>query len=258
MFFGQCHLSIVPVRAEHADESEIVTQLLFGEVFVILQEYQQWRKIKTAHDDYEGWIDQKQMIKIDEENFNHLLEHNNAFSFACSEEVFSETRHLNIVKGSTLPNYNPASNSFKLGNETYKLESLPILQQNYDPERLVEIALSYLETPYLWGGRSPFGIDCSGFTQMVFKFFGIQLPRDASQQVTKGKKVDPLYIKQGDLAFFVNKNGKIHHVGLMISDSEIIHAAGKVRIDTLDEEGIYNEYLGRHSHKLHSLKRFAS
>ena len=116
--------------------------------------------------------------------------------------------------------------------------------------------MRYLNAPYLWGGRSPFGIDCSGFTQLVFKFAGIKLQRDAYQQGGQGSIINFIEeVQPGDLAFFSNDEGAIIHVGIMLKDNRIIHSSGKVRIDKIDHFGIYNAETKKHSHLLKLIKR---
>ena len=253
MQFGQCHLSVIPVRADHLDSAEMVTQVLLGEVFLVTAFHNQWRKIKLAHDGYEGWIDEKQMISISEEDFNEIqLEKKH--SYAICQDAESQKRTIQLVKGSLLPYFN--NQNFQIGQENFYIDSRPYYKENINREDISAIALEYLETPYLWGGRTPFGIDCSGFSQIVYKLAGISLKRDASQQVQQGKKVNLLYAQTGDLAFFINENKKIHHVGILLADDKIIHAAGKVRIDSLDEKGIYNNQAGKYTHKLHSVNTY--
>jgi len=124
------------------------------------------------------------------------------------------------------------------------------------PQFVSEIASLYLNAPYLWGGRSPLGIDCSGFTQVVFKAAGVRLPRDAYQQAEVGQTLGFVEeASEGDLAFFDNAEGKIIHVGIVLKDRFIIHASGKVRIDKLDHQGIFNRETGKYSHTLRVIKR---
>jgi gamma-D-glutamyl-L-lysine dipeptidyl-peptidase len=113
-----------------------------------------------------------------------------------------------------------------------------------------------LNSPYLWGGKTPFGIDCSGFTQMAYKLAGIKLRRDAWQQAEQGHTINLLEeTEPGDLAFFDNDEGNIVHVGIILRDHKIIHAAGKVRIDSIDHYGINNKELKKYTHKLRLIKR---
>ena len=121
---------------------------------------------------------------------------------------------------------------------------------------MLEFAMRFLRAPYLWGGRTPVGIDCSGFTQLIYKSIGIQIPRDASQQVELGQPLDFASEGQiGDLAFFQNEEGRIVHVGMVCAPGKIIHASGQVRIDKLDDTGIFNCDTGKYSHQLRIIKR---
>lgn len=244
-----CHLSIVPVRAEHADEAEIVTQLLFGELATVLEMHNQWCKVKSAHDGYEGWIDYKQGQQISEKAFQSLLK-NNVRQVQLVDTFNSPWGPINTVKGSLLPS---TFGSFKIDHFSFERLTTSEISRTLD---IGIVAMSYLNSPYLWGGRTPFGIDCSGFTQAVLRFFGIEILRDASQQVTQGKLITFEDATIGDLVFFVNSKGTIHHVGILLENNKIIHASGKVRIDKLDEKGIFSDERREYSHNYHSIRRF--
>lgn len=247
MIHGCCHLSLVPVRESASDQSEMVTQLLFGDVFEILDKKPKWLKIKNAFDDYEGWIDDKQYLSISEQHFNKQNEQLMQCSTDLVEYVQDKNNHLMpIVIGSSL------NGMKKLGFE------FDINKNQGKPHRqnIVATALLYLNSPYLWGGKSPFGIDCSGFTQMVYKICGIKLLRDASQQALQGQSLS--FIEEaepGDLAFFDNDEGQIIHVGIIMKNNYIIHAHGKVRIDRIDHTGIFNNDIKNYSHKLRVIKQ---
>ena len=250
--FGICNLSIIPLRIEPSDKSEIVSQVLFGEHFQILEVSKQWSKIKLQFDDYEGWVDSKQYQIISESSYNQLC-----------EEV--------IVLNSDLIEYVTGPNNFlmpiPLGSSLSFLNFNEININNYDFEgmkisgikakaNIVNTSFMYLNSPYLWGGKTPFGIDCSGFTQMVYKLNGYHLLRDASQQALQGEALSFIEESEpGDLAFFDNEYGKIIHVGIIMNDNYIIHASGKVRIDRLDHLGIYNAEINKHTHKLRVIKK---
>ena len=250
--FGICNLSIIPLRMEPSDKSEIVSQVLFGEHFQILEVSKQWSKIKLQFDDYEGWVDSKQYQVISESSYNQLC-----------EEV--------IVLNSDLIEYVTGPNNFlmpiPLGSSLSFLNFNEINVNNYDFEgmkisgikakaNIVNTSFMYLNSPYLWGGKTPFGIDCSGFTQMVYKLNGYKLLRDASQQALQGEALSFIEESEpGDLAFFDNEEGKIIHVGIIMKDNYIIHASGKVRIDRLDHLGIYNAEVNKHTHKLRVIKK---
>ncbi|MGB1282046.1 MAG: C40 family peptidase, partial [Schleiferiaceae bacterium] len=175
------------------------------------------------------------------------------FNSATVSEIQDENgRIFSLTKGACFPGLE--GNEVKIGSYKFHFNG-PLQNSSKNRGTLIETALSYTGTPYLWGGRTTFGIDCSGFTQMVYRMNGIYLPRDASQQAKKGTTLSFLEECQpGDLAFFDNAEGAIVHVGIVMEDYKIIHASGRVRIDTLDHSGIYNEELGRHTHKLRVLK----
>lgn len=250
--FGICNLSIIPLRIEPSDKSEIVSQVLFGEHFQILEVSKQWAKIKLQFDDYEGWVDSKQYQTISESSYKQLC-----------EEV--------IILNADLIEYVTGPNNFlmpiPLGSSLSFLNHNDINTNNYDFEgmkisgikpktNIINTAFMYLNSPYLWGGKTPFGIDCSGFTQMVYKLNGYNLLRDASQQALQGEALSFIEESEpGDLAFFDNEEGRIIHVGIIMKDNYIIHASGKVRIDRLDHLGIYNAEVNKHTHKLRVIKK---
>ncbi|MFQ3332759.1 MAG: hypothetical protein ACI84S_000839 [Thalassomonas sp.] len=251
MKYGISNLSIIPMRDEAADQAEMVNQILFGEHFKVLEIRKKWSKIRLAHDNYEGWVCNKQWIEIPEEDYKQLDKDVSTITTDILD-IITKEHHQPIVIGSILPTYK--SGHALINNEMYKFDGLttPGFTQK---EKLVENALMYLNAPYLWGGRSPLGIDCSGFSQMVYRLQGISLPRDAYQQAEVGTTLSFVEESEpGDLAFFDNKEGKITHVGIILADNHIIHASGKVRIDRIDQQGIFNTEIGSHTHKLRLIK----
>src|SRR5690606_6802464 len=245
--FGICNLAIVSIRLEPAHRSEMVSQLLFGEHFEILETIKGWVKIKTHFDNYEGWIDEKQFQFISQSEFELL----------SSKEIVLNTDLVEYISGKDnllFPIPLGASLSFidvpQINTSEFIFEGLKT--SGIQPKsNILKTAFMYLNTPYLWGGKTPFGIDCSGFVQMVYKLNGYSLFRDAYQQATQGEVLS--FIEEaeaGDLAFFDNEEGKITHVGILMNDNYIIHAHGKVRIDRLDHLGIMNVDTKRHTHKL--------
>ena len=251
MQYGICNLSIVPMRNEGTNQSEMINQILFGEHFKVLEVRKKWSKIRLAHDNYEGWICNKQWIEIEDEIYNQL---NKDVSTITTDilDIISKDDHQPIVIGSILPSFK--SGYALINNEMYKFNGLttPGFTKK---EKLVENALIYLNAPYLWGGRSPLGIDCSGFTQMVYRLQGISLPRDAYQQAEIGTTLSFIEESEaGDLAFFDNNEGQITHVGIILANNHLIHASGKVRIDRIDQQGIFNTEQRNHTHKLRLIK----
>jgi len=251
-----CPLSLVPVRKEPSDRSEMTTQLIFGDLVELVTAQGNWQEIRILDDGYTGWVDKKQLeILTDEEAL--LL---NSSPFVLSTEAIhtatcSKGGYLNLVAGSRLPYYQ--EKEFTISNCLFLFAGKVCIPSRPTSSNIVSCAMSYLHAPYLWGGKSPLGIDCSGFTQMVYKLNGISLPRDAWQQALIGEPVatnEPT--RTGDLAFFVNDQQKVVHVGLLLDDQRIIHASGKVRIDTLDHQGILNVDTNQYSHQLFSIRRF--
>lgn len=254
MNYGITNLSIVPVRSEHTDTAEMITQILFGEHFKVLEIQKKWSKIRLAFDNYEGWIDNKQFQLIDEDLYTKLNNQNPALVNELIDVVTdTNNQFFTITLGASLPFYN--TNQFSIKSTIYNYEG-NLLNEILPKSQLVETAFKYLNTPYLWGGKTPFGIDCSGLTQMVYKLCGYKLLRDASQQATQGDVLSFIEESEpGDLAFFDNAEGHITHVGIIMNDNYIIHAHGHVRIDRLDHTGIFNIDTKKHTHKLRVIKK---
>lgn len=254
MIYGICNLSIVPMRAEASDTSEMTSQILFGEHFTILEKEKNWSKIKLAFDDYEGFVDNKQFEEISEDLFYKLSTRQPIYSGEIIDFIASTTNDLiTIPLGARIPFYN--DNEFQLNTKRFQYEGA-VFTGKLPKSEIIQKAFTYLNSPFLWGGKTPFGIDCSGFTQMVYKLCGYQLFRDAKQQAKQGDILSFIEESEpGDLAFFDNDEGEIIHVGIVLNDYHIIHAHGKVRIDTLDHSGIFNSDLQKHTHKLRLIKK---
>lgn len=254
--FGVCRLSVVPVRAESSDKAEQVTQLLFGDHYEVINEDKErrWVWIRINYDQYEGWIDVKQHHPIPKEYYEYL----NHAEFKITTDVtssilYNKSRQL-ILMGSMIPI--SSTELFKMEEQFAFIGEAKNLGQKRDFEFLRTTAVKYLNSPYLWGGKSTFGVDCSGFTQMVFKICGYRLQRDSGQQASQGKPVTAAHeAKAGDLAFFSNANGKINHVGMLLEKDKIIHASGKVRVDGFTEEGIVNQETKAYTHRFSHLRR---
>jgi hypothetical protein len=267
MDFGICLQSVVPVRIEPTHRSEMVTQILFGELYRIMSMEDSWLRVNLVYDNYEGWIDQKQSFPLDEKEFIRLINADTPASLDLVQLLSNETRQsiTPIPLGSSLPGI--ADHKFSVAKEFFSFEGLvadtgaletavTLKDRQKAKQKLIDDAMLYLNAPYLWGGRTPFGIDCSGLTQMVYKLKKIKLLRDAAQQATQGEPLNFISESEpGDLAFFDDEEGNIIHVGLMTDRYHIIHASGKVRIDIIDHEGIFNEDEKRYTHKLRVIKR---
>lgn len=253
--YGITPLSIVPVRAEPSHRSEMVTQLLFGEHFEILEQQTEWVRIKIAYDNYEGWVAAQQIAELDIKDFSFLQKTGSFLSCDLVQLLMAEPNIYSIVIGSTLPFFE--NGWCRINERKFKFDGNAKFPDKHSGSNLlIENAFMYLNAPYLWGGRSPFGIDCSGFTQMVYKLAGYKLLRDAYLQAEQGYIVNLLEEAQnGDLAFFDNEEGKIVHVGIIAPQQKIIHASGKVRVDSLDHHGIFNVDTKKYSHNLRMIKR---
>ncbi|TFF30336.1 C40 family peptidase [Mucilaginibacter psychrotolerans] len=252
MEYGICNLAIVPMRAEPSDRSEMVSQLLFGEAFEVTEYNNKWAKILTAVDGYVGWIDRLQFAPLGHIAYEDLHSNPAPLTYRAVTQAWKipDNSVIYLSAGSSLAFLQGTTSN--LGNQKFE-----IIGEIGETDHLANIALSYLNAPYLWGGRTHFGIDCSGFTQVVYRLCGIYIKRDASMQAKEGTPVEDLaQTKLGDLAFFNNPEGKITHVGIILNSGQIIHASGKVKIDTIDNEGIWSEELKRYTHKLHAIKRY--
>ena len=246
-------IAVTPIRAEAAHRSEMVSQLLFGEPAEIIDTFNEFIKIKCVYDGYEGWCQSTQLINISE-----------AQLATYHKDLVAEFTNLLEVNGSEMQvpygaslgfflNNNASFGKFNFHNKGAVAKPNVLL---FKPDYITHIATAYLNTPYLWGGRSVFGIDCSGFTQQVYRFFDKQLPRDAYQQAALGEVVGFLQeVICGDLAFFDNAEGKITHVGILLNSETIIHSSGRVRIDKIDNVGIVSSDTGERTHQLRIIKR---
>lgn len=251
--YGIILLPLVPMRFTAAENSEMVSQLLYGETIEVLEQQNNWLHICNLADNYTGWVDKKTIKIITQDQFDIIC---NTESYPISTPTLScfiENNKQKIL----LPGGGIIRKKLYLDG----VDELNLIQndgknETINSKSIVEIAKQYLNAPYLWGGKSIFGIDCSGLVQLVHSIAGISLPRDASQQVELGQTIDFLdEALEGDLAFFENKEGKITHVGILINKTQIIHASGWVKVERIDIHGIISNTTNEYSHKLRVIKR---
>lgn len=256
--YGVCRLSLVPVRLEGSDKAELTTQLLFGEHYEVLSSSKdkKWLKIKMHFDQYEGWIDVKQHHSISKDHFEYINRADFKISTDVTTSILYNKTPLSILMGSIIPI--SGSELFRMEEQFAFNGESKSLGQKRDFEFLKLTAKKYVNAPYLWGGKSPFGIDCSGFVQMVFKINGYKLQRDSAQQAKQGKAVSFQEMLPGDLVFFKSKENQITHVGIFLGDDKLIHASGKVRIDHLNEEGILHAESRVYTHSFAQARRILS
>lgn len=245
---GICHLSLVAVRSHTEDAAEMCTQLLYGDHFTILERRKHWSRIRVAFDGCEGWICNRQYMALEKPDFLDI-ENNSRRQYAADLVAFSSTTEdalIPVLLGSS------AGHAALLG---HRFEG-ELTNGSAHKSNLANTALHYLNAPFLWGGLTPFGIDSSGLTQMVYRLNGIALLRNAGEQATQGEALSFIEESEaGDLAFFDDREGRINHVGIILKDNYIIHAHGQVRIDRLDHTGIFNPDLGLYTHQLRVIKK---
>jgi hypothetical protein len=246
-------LSVIPMRKEPSHRSEMVSQLLFGEYAEMLEEDEHFVRVKCLYDDYEGWVQANQLTPVEKVLLTETY-------IGCRvAEVMVNRSSIHVPMCSPIYTSNDVIHfsQTEVGFPSNTKCNWNSRENKFTKQALEAIYKKFENTPYLWGGKSVFGIDCSGFVQQVFKMFGIKLLRDAYLQAGQGTSVESLDQSQsGDLAFFQNENGRVIHVGMILENNQIVHAAGKVRIDTIDEKGIVNRETGKRTHHLHSMRRY--
>jgi gamma-D-glutamyl-L-lysine dipeptidyl-peptidase len=253
MEYGMVAVPAAPVRKKPNHRREMVNQLLFGETVKVLKEKGSlWIKVRSLHDGYEGWVTNTLLQEVTE------TEANNATQFVTGElinVVSINDTNVKVPLGSSLQQFENGKGRMGTLEYSFSGKSKKRGEEAATGLMIEELAMQWLSAPYLWGGRTIFGVDCSGFVQVNYKIMGIDLPRDAWQQAQEGHPVNKLKdAVSGDLAFFDDKD-EIVHVGILLSPDKIIHASGKVRIDTIDKKGIINSDTGKRTHTLKAVRK---
>jgi len=257
--YGYCNTSIVAMRAEPSERSEMVSQLFFYEVFTILEDTVKWLFIRCENDGYTGWIDRKQYVPMTDKEYTLWRGRGIAFpkdlTLTLTEKQTGES--IRVFHGTPLPVN--LKGLIEINDHLWEPQGEIFYRPMSSPNRknIVETAKSYRHVPYLWGGKSCFGCDCSGFVQTIYNMNGVSIKRDASQQAREGETVNLIdEALPGDLIFFDNHEGDVIHVGILIEEQQIIHASGCVRIDKVDHFGIFNAQQQTYTHKLRVIKRY--
>jgi gamma-D-glutamyl-L-lysine dipeptidyl-peptidase len=254
MLHAVCCVPVSPLRLAPSHTSEMKSQLLFGECCKVVLTEKDWVLVQCEYDNYEGWCTVNQLTEIILDDYLYARRD---LAAGWINTIQYNGNGMQIPFGSSLTGVTNGKAEWKKNTIQFAGNVWEIEKAVINAKAVKSIAYTYLNSAYLWGGKSVFGADCSGFTQMVYKFFGIKLLRDASQQAEQGESIGFLQeAKLGDLAFFDDAEGKIIHVGILLSDNEIIHAAGKVRIDKIDAQGILNTDTGKRTHNLRLMKRY--
>ena len=261
MEHGIAGIAVIALRREPSHRSEMVSQLIFGETFRIAEEYQDWLHVISEWDSYEGWISINAFTELSPLDHSGLLGEKPVYSAdpLLPVTLYGSNAVLWLPFGSRLPFLNPGKRTFHVGTASYKLPQTCLLSSALTARdtraSITGTARALLHAPYLWGGKTSSGTDCSGFVQTLFRVHDIFLPRDAREQVLTGIPVNLTGEAQpGDVAFFDNNEGEIIHVGIISPSRTIIHASAMVREDPIDHQGIFNERLKRYTHRLRLVK----
>jgi gamma-D-glutamyl-L-lysine dipeptidyl-peptidase len=249
-----CENIFVPLRSGPTHKSEMLSQVLFGEKYTVTDKSGTWLKIKSSFDNYQGWIDT--------DHLQHTLDEGTSCGHVLSQSLLcykNDKTKMILEAGCEIYDPDFEDKVFSIGKNFYKTS--PGFSKNYisTNDSLPDIAMKFINSPYIWGGRIPSGIDCSGLTQLAYKIFNIPIARDAADQAGEGTMID--FIDDalpGDLAFFDNERGRISHVGMILSKGRIIHASGRVRIDSVDHQGIFKNEINGYSHNLRTIRRIVA
>lgn len=259
MNFGISEFSIVPVRKDPSHRTEMSTQILFGERFKIIDKIKGWVYIELLFDGSYGWVENSSIKELNIEEYNLLTDNEPVIlpGISVAESInLPLLSEITLMPGSEIFGLSSKTDEFSFAGKNYKLDFSVEIKSETNRDSIIDTAKTYMNSPYLWGGKSPCGTDCAGYVQMVYKINGISLPRDVGEQPGKGTTLSFVEEAQpGDLAFFDDDRGQVNHVGLLLEKNQIIHASDTVRIDKFDHQGIYREESDQYTHKLRVVKR---
>lgn len=253
---GICLMATAAIRLKPDHRSEMVSQLLFGECVNIQESNNEWFYIETCNDNYQGWVAQNQLNILNDADNDFLRGNKEHITASPIANIRDKNSGLTFSVSAGSSFYANNDRAMVIADKCFFYEGGFTLGQKDTASCIAEYAISFTNASYLWGGKSIFGLDCSGFTQIVFKMAGKSIPRDSAKQAKTGEPVHLIHeALPGDLAFFDNDEEIITHVGILLENNMIIHAHGKVRIDKIDHHGIFNTKTRQYSHRLRLIKR---
>lgn len=252
--------SVIPIRTEARESAEQSTQMLFNELCTILEEQPRWVRIRLEADGQEGWADEKMICPMKPDEYAQHREALKSAAMVAMPMAYAVSENngqtIPLTAGTQLTKYNDGR--FEVLGVGFRIDPSMVITKSLDlnEQNLLQAVRFFLNIPYLWGGKNAMGMDCSGFTQIIMSLFGKNLPRNASEQATCGRMISSLAkAKAGDLVFFAHEDAKISHVGIVIDAERVIHCSGRVKVEKLDETGIFNAETGLYSHHLVTIRR---